>query len=146
MLLRPKNLKFKKSQKGRLQSIPKVVCSLELGNYGLISLEPFRLQASHLESCRLAIRRIIKRNGKIFFRVFPHTPVTKKPQEVRMGKGKGAVDHFICRVRPNTVILEVKFWGNSLVGLKSLQVASKIIPVKTRILTKGSPLNILYDK
>jgi large subunit ribosomal protein L16 len=145
MLLRPKNSKFRKAQKGRLQSKAKPICSLELGNYGIVALESFRLRATHLESCRLAVRRIIKRNGDIFFRVFPHTPVTKKPQEVRMGKGKGSVDHFISRIRPNTMILEIRFKGEPLVGLKALEVACKILPVKTKILTGESPLNIVYD-
>jgi len=109
MLLRPKNQKYKKSQKGRLGKMSRPVANLEFGNFGLVSKNSAKITAKHIESCRLGVRRIIKREGEVFFRVFPHIPVTKKPSEVRMGKGKGSVDHFICRVSSNTVLLEIKF-------------------------------------
>jgi large subunit ribosomal protein L16 len=140
MLLRPRNQKYKKSKKGRLKELPKPLANLEFGNLGLVCLVPCRIRASHIESCRLAIRRVIKREGEVFFRIFPHIPVTKKPQEVRMGKGKGGVDHFVARVSPNTVLFEIKYKGNPLIGIKALKVASRIIPVKTGFLTCSKPL------
>ena len=145
MLLRPKNQKYKKSQKGRLKSKSRPVANLEFGNFGLVSTKPFKITASHIESCRLGVRRIIKREGKVLFRVFPHIPVTKKPSEVRMGKGKGSVEYFMSRVPANTVVLEIDYPGNPLIGLQALKVASQILPVKTSILERFTPRIIRYD-
>jgi large subunit ribosomal protein L16 len=91
MNYKPQRTKYAKSHKGRLSSIPKI-CSLAFGRYGLVAREPCRLKASHLAAAELAIKRKFKREAKVWLRVFPHLPVTRKPAEVRMGKGKGNVD------------------------------------------------------
>ena len=135
MLLRPKNQKYKKSQKGRLKSKFRPVANLEFGNFGLVSTKPFKITASHIESCRLGVRRIIKREGKVLFRVFPHIPVTKKPSEVRMGKGKGSPEFYACRVKPGRILFEVDGVSEQI-AKEALYKASAKLPIKCKFIKR----------
>jgi large subunit ribosomal protein L16 len=106
-MLRPKQTKFKKFRKIRIKRIEHRQTSLEFGSFGLRTLEGGQISSKQIEAVRRVITRKLKRTGKLWIRIFPNTPVTKKPIEVRMGKGKGAVDHWVAVVRPGTIIYEI---------------------------------------
>ena len=114
-MLQPKKTKFRKSCKGRLKNIERK-SKLRYGSYGLKALEPVKLTASQLEAGRRAIAFRIKKLGKLWVRPFPDLPVTKKPSEVRIGKGKGNVNHWVCRVLPGTFLYEIEsnFFSNGI--------------------------------
>ena len=106
-MLRPKQTKFKKFRKIRIKRIEHRQTSLEFGSFGLRTLEEGQISSKQIEAVRRVITRKLKRTGKLWIRIFPNTPVTKKPIEVRMGKGKGAVDHWVAVVKPGTIIYEI---------------------------------------
>jgi|TARA_B100000780_G_scaffold263495_1_gene217420 large subunit ribosomal protein L16 len=106
-MLRPKQTKFKKFRKIRIKRIEHRQTSLEFGSFGLRTLEGGQISSKQIEAVRRVITRKLKRTGKLWIRIFPNTPVTKKPIEVRMGKGKGAVDHWVAVVKPGTIIYEI---------------------------------------
>lgn len=136
MLFVPKSRKFKKSQKGRaLNKININTSFLNLtGIIGLKSLETGRISSKQLLAARQAINKIIKKTGKVITNIFPHHPVSKKPKEIRMGKGKGAVDHWVCKITAGSVIFEIKT-KNSFLCLIALRAAQIRLPIKTKILT-----------
>src|SRR5689334_1851418 len=107
MLLRPNKTKFKKVFKGKICGIEQKAVHLKFGTVGLKSLEIGRLSAKQIEATRRVIARKLKRMGKVFIRIYPSIPVTSKPIEVRMGKGKGSVDYWICRVKPGQILYEI---------------------------------------
>ena len=106
-MLLPKNTKYRKQHKGRIHGNAKGNYELTFGYYGLKSLNAERVTARQIEASRRAITRFLKRAGRLWIRVFPDVPVTAKPAEVRMGKGKGSIDRWVCRVKPGTIMFEV---------------------------------------
>lgn len=135
--MKPNFLKFPKSQKGgRLNPAIKFDL-LKYGEFGLVACQPAIILASQLLSVQLAIKRVIKKDGSLFFRIFPHLPVTKKPSEVRMGKGKGNVDHYVAKVQRGSIILEIKS-KNSPKALTALKVAKSKLPLSVLTLQPSS--------
>lgn len=135
MLLIPKRTKFRKVHKGRVRGTASRGNKLDFGTHGLQALEVGRLTSRQIEAARIAITRKIKRLGKVWIRVFPDVPVTKKPLEVRMGKGKGSVDHYICRVKKDKVLFEINGVDTPL-ALQALRSGGAKLPIKTKILVK----------
>lgn len=107
MALMPKRTKFRKSMKGQMAGLSKGGNFVHFGEFGIQALERGWLTAQQIEACRVAINRYFQRKGKVWIRIFPDKPVSKKPAEVRMGKGKGAVDHYVAVIRPGRVLFEV---------------------------------------
>ena len=134
MLSKPKFRKFNKSHKGRL--IQKHIShpSLVFGSFGLIAKEPSRLTASQIYAAVLAIKRTLKREGKLWVRVFPHIPMTKKPAEVRMGKGKGNVHLWYTKVVPGSVLFELDCPHHAL-ALSALSIADSKLPFRTQFIS-----------
>jgi len=129
-MLLPKNTKYRKQHKGRIHGSAKGNYELTFGYYGLKSLDAERVTARQLEASRRAITRFLTRAGRLWIRVFPDVPVTAKPAEVRMGKGKGAIDRWVCRVKPGTIMFEVDGVDKHL-AKKAFELASAKLPVKT---------------
>lgn len=135
-MLAPKKMKFRKRQKGRIRGQAQSGNFLAFGDYGLMALEPGRITARQIEAARIAMTRKTKRGGQVWIKIFPDTPVTKKPAEVRMGKGKGAVDHYAAKVRPGRVLYEIKGIDKE-VAVSALELAAAKLPIKTRLLVKN---------
>jgi len=133
-MLLPKKTKYRKTQKGGKKILGVAHCcnDLAFGTYGLKCMESGRLTARQIEASRRCISRAMKRNGKMWIRVFPHTPITKKPAEVRMGKGKGSVEFWALKVVPGLMIFEVD-GVNDEVAIEALQKASAKLPFVTKI-------------
>ena len=134
-MLQPKRTKFRKMFKGRIKGQAKGGVDLNFGSYGLKALEPERITSRQIESARRAITRHMKRQGRIWIRIFPDTPVTKKPTEVRMGKGKGSVEFWAAKVKPGRVMFEIDGVGEP-VAKEALRLAAMKLPVKCRIVTR----------
>ena len=134
-MLSPKKVKFRKAQKGRLHGKAYRGSSLAFGEFGLKALEPCLITARQLEAARIAITRFVKRGGKIWIRVFPDKPMTKKPAETRMGKGKGPIEGYAAVVKPGRVLFEVEGLDFAL-AKQALKLASDKLPVKTQFLTR----------
>lgn len=137
MLFTPKKFKFKKKQKGkRLNTINKVtsISKLNFGIIGLKSMDSGHISSNQINSLRQTINKIIKKKGKLRINIFPNTPISKKPLEVRMGKGKGNVDRWIFKVRSGTVLCEIEI-NSLLIGTQALKLAQLKIPIKTKIIT-----------
>lgn len=134
-MLAPKRQKFRKAHKGRVSSTCKRGTSLNYGMYGLKSLEGERVTQRQIEAARRAAVREMKRSGKFWIRIFPDLPVSKKPNEVRMGKGKGAPEYFAVRVSPGRVMFEVD-GVDEAVAYSALELASAKLPVKTKIVKR----------
>ena len=107
MTLMPKKSKFRKSRKGHLTGLSKAGNFVDFGEFGIQALDRGCITAQQIEACRVSITRFFSRRGKVWIRIFPHKPVTKKPAETRMGKGKGNVDHYVAAVKPGRVLFEV---------------------------------------
>ena len=131
MNLRPKKTKFKKAFKGKIHGKAKRGYSLEFGSYGLKALEPERIKENQIEAARKAINRHLKRMGKLWIRIFPDVPVSKKPADVRMGKGKGSVEYYVCRVKPGRVLFELDSVTESQAQGAFMLAAAKL-PIKTK--------------
>jgi large subunit ribosomal protein L16 len=135
MPLMPKRVKFRKSQRGNRKGFAQSGNTLEFGEYGLQALERVWLTAIQIEACRVAVNRSMKRKGKMWIRVFPDKPVSKKPLEVRMGKGKAATDHWVAVVRPGRVLFEIDGVPEML-ARESLRIAATKLPIHTRFLKR----------
>jgi large subunit ribosomal protein L16 len=135
-MLMPKRVKYRKSQKGRAKGIAKGGTRVSFGQYGLMSLEIGRISSRHIEACRLTLTRFIKKGGKIWIRIFPDKPVTKKPAETRMGKGKGNPEFWVAVVKPGRVMFEMEGVPEEEAREAFRQVAHKL-PVATRFLVRG---------
>ncbi len=134
-MLSPRKVKYRKRQKGRLKGKAQRGSQIAFGDIGLKALGHCKLSSQQIESARVAIMRHIKRGGKVWIRVFPDVPITKKPAEVRMGKGKGAPEGWVAPVKPGRILYEVK--GVSLeLAKEALKRASYKLPVKTVIVVK----------
>jgi large subunit ribosomal protein L16 len=136
-MLQPKRTKFRKAHKGRIHGVASSAVNLAFGQYGLKAVEPERITARQIEAARRALTRHMKRSGRVWIRVFPDVPVSKKPLEVRMGSGKGTPELWVCRVKPGRIIFEVD--GVSVeIAKQSLALAAAKLPIKTRFIERIS--------
>ena len=131
----PKRTKFRKAFKGRISGQAKGGTSLAFGEFGLKALEPERVTARQIEATRRAITREMKRQGKVWIRVFPDVPVTAKPIEVRMGKGKGGVDRWVARVAPGRILFEIDGVTEET-ARQALALGAAKLPIKTKVVKR----------
>src|SRR6202789_942082 len=136
-MMMPKKTKYRKAHKGRIHGNAKGGFALNFGEYGLKALEPERVTARQIEAARRAISRHVKRVGRLWIRIFPDVPVTKKPAEVRMGSGKGSVEFWACRVKPGRIMFEID--GVPIAVAKSaFELAAAKLPIKTKFVQRGA--------
>jgi large subunit ribosomal protein L16 len=134
-MLQPKRTKYRKAFKGRIHGVATSGTTLAFGQYGLKALEPERVTARQVEAARRAITRHMKRSGRVWIRVFPDVPVSKKPAEVRMGSGKGAPEFWVARVKPGRILFELD--GVPVqVAREALELAAAKLPIKTRFVQR----------
>lgn len=134
-MLSPKKVKYRKRQKGRMKGKAYRGCTIEFGDYGLQALECGWMKAQQIEAARVAITRHVKRGGKIWIRVFPDKPITKKPAETRMGKGKGAPEGWVAVVKPGRVLYEIQGVSQE-VAQEAFRLAGHKLPFATRFFTR----------
>ncbi len=134
-MLQPKRTKYRKAFKGRISGAAKGGFNLDFGSFGLKAMEPDRLTARQIEAARRAITRHMKRAGRVWIRVFPDVPVSKKPAEVRMGSGKGAPEFWVARVKPGRVLFELDGVPVT-VAKEALDLAAAKLPIKTRFVAR----------
>jgi large subunit ribosomal protein L16 len=134
-MLQPKKTKFRKAHKGRIHGNAKGGTDLAFGQFGLKSQEPERITARQIEAARRAITREMKRAGRVWIRVFPDLPVSKKPVEVRMGKGKGSVEYWAARVKPGRILFEIDGVPED-VAKEALRLGAMKLPITTRVVTR----------
>ncbi|MGE4527027.1 MAG: 50S ribosomal protein L16 [Rhodospirillaceae bacterium] len=134
-MLSPKRTKFRKQHKGRIHGLAKGGSDLNFGAFGLKAMEPDRVTARQIEAARRAITRQMKRQGRVWIRVFPDVPVTAKPAEVRQGKGKGSVEFWSCRVKPGRIMFEVDGVAED-VARRAFELAAAKLPIKTRFVAR----------
>tara|TARA_B100000989_G_scaffold189399_1_gene142594 strand:- start:2651 stop:3064 length:414 start_codon:yes stop_codon:yes gene_type:complete len=134
-MLSPKRTKFRKQQKGRLKGLAKGGFSLNFGSYGLKATTPGRVTARQIEAARRTITRHIKRAGRVWIRIFPDVPVSQKPAEVRMGKGKGTPEYWMCRVKPGRMMFELDGVETDI-ARRAFELAAAKLPVKTRFVSR----------
>jgi large subunit ribosomal protein L16 len=134
-MLQPKKTKYRKAFKGRIKGEAKGGTTLNFGSYGLKALEPERITARQIEAARRAITRAMKRQGRLWIRVFPDVPVSKKPAEVRQGKGKGSVEYWAARVKPGRILFELDGVDGQLAALAFERAAMKL-PIKTKVVAR----------
>ena len=140
MMIHSKKTKYRKYQKGRAKGVD-TRADVHFGTYGIKALIASRITEKQLEACRVAITRKIKKVGKIWTRVYPDIPVSAKPTEVRMGKGKGAIDHWMCRVKAGKIIFEIDGVSTEL-AKRALMLGASKLPIHTAIVTKKATINI----
>ncbi|MDD2487902.1 MAG: 50S ribosomal protein L16 [Bacteroidales bacterium] len=134
-MLQPKKTKFRKQQKGRIKGIAFRGHELAFGSFGIKSLETSFITGRQIEAARQAVTRYMKREGQIWIRIFPDKPITKKPAEVRMGKGKGAPEYFVARIMPGTILFEAE--GVPMeVAKEAMRLAAQKLPVTTRFIVR----------
>jgi large subunit ribosomal protein L16 len=134
-MLQPKKTKFRKQFKGRIHGVAKGGTDLNFGQYGLKALEPERVTARQIEAARRAITRCMKRQGRVWIRIFPDVPVSAKPVEVRMGKGKGSTDYWAAKVKPGRIMFEIDGVSDEI-AREALRLGAMKLPVKTRVVAK----------
>jgi large subunit ribosomal protein L16 len=136
-MLQPMRTKFRKAHKGRIHGVASSAIDLAFGQYGLKATEPERITARQIEAARRALTRHMKRSGRVWIRIFPDVPVSKKPLEVRMGSGKGTPEFWVARVKPGRVLFEID--GVTVeVAKEALALAAAKLPVKTRFVERIS--------
>jgi large subunit ribosomal protein L16 len=134
-MLQPKKTKYRKQQKGRLKGLAQRGSSISFGSFGIKTLEEAWITSRQIEAARIAMTRYMKREGKVWIRIFPDKPVTKKPLEVRMGKGKGGLSHYVATIKPGRVLFELD--GVPIeVAQEALRLAAQKLPVKTKFVTR----------
>ena len=134
-MLQPKKTKFRRHQKGRMKGISSRGYELAFGSFGIKALEPTWITGRQIEAARQAVTRHMKREGQIWIRIFPDKPVTKKPAEVRMGKGKGAPEYFVASVTPGRILFEAE--GVSYeIAKEALRLAAQKLPIKTKFVVR----------
>lgn len=138
-MLSPKKVKHRKVFKGKVRGKAHRGSTISFGDYALKAVESGKLTAQQIEAARIAINRKIKRGGKVWIRVFPDKPVTKKPAETRMGKGKGAPDHWVAITKPGKIIYELAGVEESL-AIRALTLAGAKLPFRTKVITRRSTL------
>jgi large subunit ribosomal protein L16 len=134
-MLQPKRTKYRKAFKGRISGAAKGGFNLDFGSFGLKAMEPDRITARQIEAARRAITRHMKRAGRVWIRVFPDVPVSKKPAEVRMGSGKGAPEFWAARVKPGRILFELE-GVTPQIAKEALALAAAKLPIKTRVVTR----------
>jgi large subunit ribosomal protein L16 len=134
-MLQPKRTKYRKQQKGRAKGISQRGATISFGSFGLKSLDTARITNRQIESARIAMTRFMKREGKVWIRIFPDKPITKKPQEVRMGKGKGPLDHYVAVVKPGRILFEMDGIPQETAA-EALRLAAQKLPVKTKFVVR----------
>ena len=134
-MLQPKRTKYRKAFKGRISGAAKGGFNLDFGSFGLKAMEPDRLTARQIEAARRAITRHMKRAGRVWIRVFPDVPVSKKPAEVRMGSGKGSPEFWVARVKPGRILFELE-GVPVIVAKEALALAAAKLPIKTRFVSR----------
>ncbi len=134
-MLQPKRTKFRKQFKGRIHGEAKGGFLLNFGSFALKATEPERVTARQIEAARRAITRHMKRQGRVWIRIFPDTPVTSKPTEVRMGSGKGSVDYWACKVKPGRIMFEID-GVSEVTAREALRLGAMKLPVTTRIVAR----------
>lgn len=137
-MLLPRKTKYRKQQKGRLTGLATRGNEVSFGRYGLKSEDADRLTARQIEAARRAMTRHVKRGGKIWVRIFPDTPITSKPAEVRMGGGKGAVDHYAAKILPGRILFEMDGVSED-VAKEAMRLAAHKLPVKTKFVVRHTP-------
>lgn len=135
-MLSPKKVKFRKQQKGRMKGAARRGCNLTFGEFGLQAVECGKITSKQIEAARIAMTRHVKRGGKMWIRIFPDKPFTKKPAEVRMGKGKGAPEGWEAVIRPGRILYEMQGVPRAL-AKEALRLASHKLPLKTRFIERG---------
>jgi len=128
----PKRVKYRKAQRGRMRGKAKRGSSVAFGDFGLKALQPAWITQRQIEASRVTLTRLMKREGKIWIRIFPDKPVTKKPAETRMGKGKGAPEYWVAVVKPGRILFEVGGTSRAT-AVEALRLASHKLPIKTKI-------------
>lgn len=134
-MLQPKRTKFRKQFKGRIRGASKAGTNLDFGSFGLKALEPERVTARQIEAARRAITRQMKRQGRVWIRVFPDVPVSSKPTEVRMGKGKGAPEYWAARVAPGRILFEIDGVSQETAE-EALRLGAAKLPIRTRFIAR----------
>ena len=134
-MMQPKKMKFRRAHKGRISGLATSGAALNFGAYGLMALEPERVTARQIEAARRAITRQMKRQGKVWIRIFPDVPVSKKPTEVRMGSGKGAPEFWAARVKPGRIMFEIDGVADEI-ARESLRLGAAKLPIRTKIVTR----------
>ncbi len=134
-MLMPKRVKFRKAQRGRMAGKAKRGSSISFGDFGLKALEPHWITSRQIEACRVALSRKMKRDGKVWIRIFPDKPVSKKPLETRMGKGKGAPEFWVAVVKPGRVLFEVAGVSREIAN-DALKTCAYKLPIKTKVVAR----------
>jgi large subunit ribosomal protein L16 len=134
-MLQPKKTKFRKQFKGRIHGLAKGGTDLNFGQFGLKALEPERITARQIEAARRAITRQMKRQGRVWIRIFPDVPVSKKPTEVRMGKGKGSNEYWAARVKPGRIMFEIDGVAEEI-AREALRLGAAKLPIRTRFIQR----------
>lgn len=134
-MLMPKRVKYRKSQRGRMAGKAYRGSTLAFGDFGLKALEPHWITSRQIEACRVALSRKMKRDGKVWIRIFPDKPVSKKPLETRMGKGKGAPEFWVAVVKPGRILFEVSGVSKDIAN-EALKLCSHKLPIKTKVVER----------
>jgi len=134
-MLQPKRTKFRKAHKGRIKGVAKGGFTLTFGGFGLKAMEPERVTARQIEAARRAITRAMKRQGRVWIRIFPDVPVSKKPAEVRQGKGKGTPEYWVCRIKPGRILFEVDGVSAEM-AKEGFTLAAAKLPIKTKVVAR----------
>lgn len=135
-MLQPKRTKYRKQQKGRLKGLAQKGSKISFGTFGIKTLEQAWITSRQIEAARIAMTRYMKREGKVWIRIFPDKPITKKPAEVRMGKGKGALSHYVATIKPGRVLFELDGVPRE-VAVEALRLAAQKLPVKTKFAVRA---------
>jgi large subunit ribosomal protein L16 len=135
-MLSPKKVKFRKRQKGRMRGVARRGCNLNFGEFGLQAMDCGKISSKQIEAARIAMTRHVKRGGKIWIRIFPDKPFSKKPAEVRMGKGKGAPEGWVAVIRPGRILYEMAGVTKEM-AKEALRLASHKLPIKTRFIERS---------
>ena len=136
-MLMPKRTKYRKQQKGRIRGNAARGTRVDFGDFGLKAMEPGRLTSRQIEAARIAMTRRMKRAGKVYIRVFPDKPITRKPAEVRMGKGKGAIDHWAASIHPGRILFEIGGGVPLDLARESLRLGQRKLPLKTKMVVRS---------
>jgi large subunit ribosomal protein L16 len=139
-MLMPKRVKYRKQFRGRMKGTATRGCKVDFGEIGLQALEPAWITSRQIEAARRTIVRHLKRRGKVYIRIFPDKPVTAKPAETRMGKGKGSVDHWVAVVKPGRVLFEIA-GVDEQTALEALRLAGHKMPIRTKIIKRIEPIS-----
>ncbi len=141
-MLMPRKVKYRKQQRGRMSGIATRGATIAFGEYGLKALEPAWITDRQIEAARVAITRHVKRGGKLWIRIFPDKPVTRKPQETRMGKGKGSPEFWVAVVRPGRILFEMEGVPEE-VAREAFRLAAAKLPIRTRFVTRKQQEEVL---